>query len=123
MQQMPNPLQTMNRFHGKVGKEGAEEPEPGDHGQDGALSGEASTAEDQALRHGKDCQEEKNNVGQTSADPERQPTPMRGDAPKSAVPEALREKQQRQNAQANNDPQQQKAPIHGDGAPKRKVQV
>jgi hypothetical protein len=123
MQQMPNPLQTMNGLHRKVSKKGTEKPEAGDDGHHGALAGKASVAEDQALRHGKDCQEEKNNVGKTGADPERQPTPMRGDAPKSAVPEALREKQQRQNAQANNDTQQQKAPIHGDGAPKRKVQV
>jgi hypothetical protein len=46
---------------------------------------------------------------------------MRGNTPKSAVPEALREKQQRQNTQANGDAKQEKAPIHGDSAPKRKV--
>jgi hypothetical protein len=48
---------------------------------------------------------------------------MRSDAPKSAVPEALREIEQRQDAQPDGDAQQQKAPIHSDGAPKSKELV
>ena len=37
------------------------------------------------------------------------------------MPEALREKQKRQNAQANGDAEKQKAPIHGDSAPPGKL--
>src|SRR5882762_10640918 len=90
MQQMPDALQPVDRFHGEVGKEGAEKPEARDHGHRGALAGEGSTAEDQTLRQGDDRKEQKNDVGETGADPERYAPPMRSDAPESAIPETDR---------------------------------
>jgi hypothetical protein len=107
----------MNSLYGKVGKEGTEKPEAGD-GHGGALAGKRSAAENQDLRQGNDCQEEKNDVNEPGANTEHYPTPMRGDAPKSAVPETLGKIQQRQDTQANCNAQQQKAPIHSGGAPK-----
>lgn len=113
----------MNRLDREKSEEGAEKPEAGDHGHGGALPGEASSAEDQALSHGDDDQKEKNNVGHPGADSQRYLTPMRCHAPEGAVPETLREIKQRQDAQSDGNAKQQKAPIHGDGAPKRKIQA
>src|SRR5712692_5708831 len=39
---------------------------------------------------------------------------MRCDAPEGAVPETLREKQQRQNAQTDGDAQEQESPVHSE---------
>src|SRR5258707_15117699 len=105
MQQMPDALQPVDRFHGEVGKEGAEKPEARDHGHRGALAGEGSTAEDQTLRQGDDRKEQKNNVGETGADPERYPPPKRNDGPESAIPQTVGEKQQRQKTHTKNDPE------------------
>ena len=113
----------MNRLDGEKSEECAEKPQTGKYGHSRALPGEAAAAEDQALSHRDNDQEEKNNIDQTGGDAKWKTTPMRGDAPESAVPEALRKIQQRQNAQSNGNAQQQKVPIHGDGAPKRKIQA
>jgi len=107
----------MNRLNGEKSEECAEKPQTGKHGHSRALPGEAAAAEDQTLSHRDNNQEEKNNIDQTGGDAKWKTTPMRGDAPESAVPEALRKIQHRQDAQSNRDAEQQKVPIHGDGAP------
>src|SRR6266849_6031887 len=120
---MPEALQAMNRLDRDISEERAEKPEAGENTHHRAAAGEGCAPEHQALRYGYDDQQEKNNVDHARADSKRHATPMRSDAPKSAVPETLREIEQRQNAQTDGDAQQQKAPIHSDGAPKFKELV
>jgi len=91
VQPSPEAFQPVNRLDREIGEDRAEKPEAGDNGHNGALAGEGSATKDQTLGHGNDYQQEKNNVGQPDANSEQSPTPMRSDAPESAVPESLRE--------------------------------
>jgi hypothetical protein len=118
MQPSPKTLKPMNRSHRDISKERAEKPEASENTHHGTVTGKSCAPEQQALPNGYDYQQKKNNVDQPGADSKRHAPPMRGDAPKSAVPETLGKKQQRQDARTDGDAKQQKAPIHGDGAPK-----
>src|SRR5216684_1074788 len=121
MQKMPEAFQHMNRFDRDISEERAEKPEARENTHHRAVPGEGGAPEDQALHHGYDHQQEKNNVDQPGADAKGHAAPVRGDAPKSAVPETLREIEQRQDAQSDGNAEEKKAPIHSDSAPKSKL--
>ncbi len=123
VQQSPNAFQRMYRLDGDISEERAEEPKASENTDHGAVTGEGRAPEDQPLHQGNDDEQKEDNISQAGTDPERQAAPMRGDAPNGAIPEALREIEQRQEAQADGDAQQQKSPIHSNMAPRLKLQV
>jgi hypothetical protein len=123
VQPAPDAFEPVNGLDGEISKERAEEPEAGYYGDQSALASEASAAEDYPLEKRNDDGQKKEDVSEPRRNAKPKAAPVRSDAPEGAIPESLREIQERKDAQANSDAEKLKAPVHDVDAPRRKIQV
>jgi hypothetical protein len=69
-------------------------------------------AQADAFDQGSDNEKQDEDVGEPGSHAQPNLAPIRTEAPKGAVPEALGKKEQRQDAQTDGDAQKQEGPIH-----------
>src|ERR1700730_161220 len=102
----------MNHLYREKRKKRAEKPKPGENSNHGGTRNNAPAAQTDGFEQGGDNDQEDQYVSEPGSNTEPDLAPIRGHAPKGAIPEALREKEQGQNAQTYGDAQEEKGPVH-----------
>src|SRR5882724_2603472 len=99
----PDAFQPMNHLDREIRKERDEKTKPRENPNQGGARNNAPAAQTDGFDQCGDDDQQDQYVSESCTDAEPDLAPVRRHAPKGAIPETLREKEQRQNAQTDSD--------------------
>lgn len=95
MRPAPNALQSVNRLNRQIGKQRAEEPKTAKHGEPGSPVSKAGMTQNHHANQRVNHEDQQKNIGHPLRATQPQTAPVLGDPPEGAVPETLRQVEER----------------------------